>query len=112
MSKKTNWPFRHLRRESSWPMQGIVVAFAAAVLQTPAPERAAAGAKMLERSFRLGARLARELEADPVEMLRLAQRQLEREIPGAKEAIAEARAAELELANAAARAAVEKMKQG
>ena len=104
----SQWPFQHIRRESSWPMQGIVVSFAAAVLQCAPEDRTAAAAKMIERSFRIGARLAREFGMSPVAALRLAQQQIEREIPGASSALADARVEEFEQAKACAAKALER----
>lgn len=101
------WPFKRLRQNSSWPMQGIVVAFAAAVLQTAPEQRTAASAKMIERGFRIGARLALEFGMSPVDALRVAQRQIEREIPGAKSAIADARTEEYTAAVELAASALE-----
>jgi len=94
MNKQSKWPFKHLSQKSSWPMQGLVVQFAAAVIQTPSEARKEAAEKMVERCFRMGARLALEFGMSPVRALRVAQEQIEREIPGAKPAIADAKIAE------------------
>lgn len=95
-NEKKQWPFKHLSQKSSWPMQGFVVNFAAAVLQAPKGEQKKVARKMVERCMRMGARLAREFEISPVKVLKIAQEQIEREIPGSKPAIAEAKLAEHE----------------
>lgn len=103
-----SWPFRHLKQSSAWPLQGVVVALAGAILKAPPEIRSGFASKTLERAFRIGARLAREFEVDPVAALRIAQRQIEREIPGAADAIGHARAEEYLSAAAVASAAFEK----
>jgi hypothetical protein len=87
--KDPKWPFKHLKKKSSWPMQGMVLNMAAAVLSAPAPARKQAAGKMIERCFRMGARLALEFGMDPAKAMQLAQKQIEREIPGANQAIAD-----------------------
>lgn len=96
MSNKKQWPFKHLSQKSSWPMQGLVVNMAAAVLQAPKVHRIEAAEKMIERCFRMGARLALEFGMDPAKALKIAQTQIEREVPGAKAIIADAKISEYE----------------
>lgn len=81
------WPFKHLKQDSSWPLQPIACGLAAAVLEAPPELRKDAVAKTLERAFRLAARVCRELEIHPARALEIAEAQLCREIPGAKAAI-------------------------
>lgn len=73
------WPFKHINRHSSWPMQGLVVNFAAAVLQVPESQRKAAAHKMIERCVRMGARLAREFGMDAQTFVSVAAAQIARE---------------------------------
>lgn len=54
------WPFKHLKQDSTWPMQGLVVQMAATVLHTHPVQRKEAAAKTIERCVRMGARLALE----------------------------------------------------
>lgn len=84
------WPFKTIRQDSTWPLQGMVVSMAAAVLDTPEDARKAALYKNAERLYRVVARVAGEFGASPVVLLDIARKQLEREIPGAKERIADA----------------------
>lgn len=90
-NSKQQWPFKKISQKSSWPMQGIVVNLAAAVLQAPKTHRVEAAEKMIERCFRMGARLALEFGVNPVKALKIAQRQIEREIPGAKAVLVDAK---------------------
>lgn len=81
------WPFKHLKQESSWPLQPLACSLAAVVIQAPPELRKEALAKTVERAFRLAARVCRELEVHPARALEIAEAQLCREIPGAKQAI-------------------------
>lgn len=86
------WPFKHLKQDSSWPLQGVACALSAQVIQSPPELRKEAVAKTVERAFRLAARVCRELEIHPARALEVAEEQLCREIPGAKKAILAVRA--------------------
>jgi hypothetical protein len=59
------WPFKTLKQNSSWPLQGVVIALAAAVLQ--ADTAPAAVAKTIERALRVGVRLANEFGVTPAQ---------------------------------------------
>jgi hypothetical protein len=84
---KMKWPFKHLKQDSSWPLQNVACALSAVVIQAPPELRKEAMAKTIERAFRLAARVCRELEIHPARALEIAEEQLCREIPGAKAAI-------------------------
>lgn len=86
------WPFKHLKQDSSWPLQGVACALSATAIQAPPELRKEAMAKTIERAFRLAARVCRELEIHPARALEIAEEQLCREIPGAKQAIVAVRA--------------------
>jgi len=73
------WPFKHLKKNSSWPMQPFVVQFAAAVISAPPNERVKFAAKMIERCLRMGARLAVEFDMPPVLFVEIAKAQIIRE---------------------------------
>lgn len=79
MGCSAKWPFKHLKKNSTWPMQGLVVQFAAAVLQLPESHRQAAAHKMIERCVRMGARLAREFGVDAATFVDVAAAQIARE---------------------------------
>jgi len=85
------WPFKTLKRTSSWPMQPIVVQLAAAVLHTPPEDRQKAAAKVIERCIRAGARLAVEFGMPAPLFVEVAKAQIVREAgPEAQAALAEA----------------------
>jgi hypothetical protein len=73
------WPFKTIKKTSSWPMQPLVVQFAASVLHAPPEVRTEAAAKMIERCVRMGARLAVEFGMDSDAFTALAAEQIARE---------------------------------
>lgn len=73
------WPFKTIKKTSTWPMQPFVVQFAAAVLHAPPTEREAFAAKMIERCVRMGARLAVEFGVDAETFVGVAAEQIARE---------------------------------
>lgn len=73
------WPFKTIKRTSTWPMQPFVVQFAAAVLHAPPEDRTEAAAKMIERCVRMGARLAVEFGVDAETFVGVAAEQIARE---------------------------------
>lgn len=90
------WPFKHLKQSSSWPMQPFVLQFAAAVLHAPQSERQKFAVKMTERCVRMGARLSVEFELPAPLFIEIAKAQIAREGgPEAKAALAEAFGAEV-----------------
>ena len=87
----SGWPFKHLKQNSSWPMQGMVVQIAAQVITLPVSARKKAAAKMVERCIRMGARLAVEFDMPAVLFVEVAKAQIAREGGAeAKAALAEA----------------------
>ena len=90
---------KRLNVDSSWPMQPVLLQFAA---QIRVAEKQGASdhdvkkavLKQTERFLRMGARFAYEFNVNPVKLLDMAQQQIEREIPGAKKRIEEAKAKE------------------
>ena len=100
--------FKRLNVKSDWPFQPYVLKHAA---QLRAAEYQAKGKasseeisaairkgakKEAERFFRAGARFAHEFGLEPVSLLKTAQEQIEREIPGAKAKFAAAKVEALE----------------
>lgn len=73
------WPFKTLKRTSTWPLQPLAIQFAAAVLTCPEEERPAAAHKMVERCLRLAARLAVEFGIEMEPFVQLAAEQIARE---------------------------------
>ena len=87
----SGWPFKHLKQNSSWPMQGMVVQIAAQVITLPVSARKKAAAKMVERCIRMGARLAVEFDMPAPLFVEVAKAQIAREGGAeAKAALAEA----------------------
>lgn len=85
------WPFKSLKQNSTWPLQGFVVQFAAAVLSVPKEERRKAAAKMIERCVRMGARLAVEFELPAPLFVEIAKSMIVKEGgPAAQVALSEA----------------------
>ena len=74
-----NWPFKTIKQQSSWPLQPLVVRFAAAVLRTPPEARIEAAVKMIERCVRMGARIAVEFGMDAEGFVSIAAEQIARE---------------------------------
>jgi hypothetical protein len=56
------WPFKTIKKGSSWPFQPFVVASAARILQVSSEQRKEAAVKTVERFVRVGARLAVEFD--------------------------------------------------
>jgi len=73
------WPFKTIKKTSTWPMQPFVVQFAAAVLDAPLDARQAFSVKMIERCVRMGARLAVEFGMDADAFVTVAAEQISRE---------------------------------
>lgn len=90
------WPFKHLKQTSQWPLQGVACSLSAAAMAVPSAMRKAAKTKTVERTYRLAARVCHELEVHPALALALAEELLCLEIPGAKQAILEAKAKKAE----------------
>lgn len=92
-SRKENdmeWPFKTIKKNSSWPLQPLVIQFAAAILAAPADVRKAFAAKTIERCIRMGARLAVEFGVPAPLFMDIAKAQILREDPTAKGLLAEA----------------------
>jgi len=73
------WPFKHLKQNSTWPLQQLVVRLALGVLASPEPLRIAAAGKTIERCVRMGARLAVEFGMPASGFVELARAQIVRE---------------------------------
>jgi len=74
------WPFKRLKQHSSWPLQGLVVQFAATVINAPeGAQRKAMAQNMIESCIRMGARLAVEFEMTADLFIEAAKAQIIRE---------------------------------
>lgn len=73
------WPFKHIKQQSSWPMQGLVITLAGEVLKAPSSKRQAAAMKIIERCVRMGARIAVEFGMPGDVFVALAKQQMIRE---------------------------------
>ena len=107
------WPFKRLSEKSSWPLQGLVLSLAAPLRMTkgaPAEAIQQAAWKGAERLFRAGARFSYEFGLEPVKLLAVARKQIEREVPGAKAKLKAADAEAFEAKALAAEALTAQMK--
>lgn len=73
------WPFKTLKKDSTWPMQPMVLQMAGAILQLSPEQRPQGIAKMVERCIRMGARLAVEFGVPAPLFVEIAKAQIARE---------------------------------
>ena len=71
------WPFKHIKQKSSWPMQPFVLSLAVAIMKNA--DRKASAAKAIERCVRAGARLAVEFGMPADIFVEVAKTQIIRE---------------------------------
>lgn len=110
-SKSLPWPFKTLKKTSSWPLQPLVLQFAATVLAVPPQHRKDVASKMIERAVRVGARLAVEFGMPAPVFVEVARAMIVKEGgPAAQKALASATSAvKFEDASPEAQALVDKL---
>lgn len=65
------WPFKKIKQQSGFAMHGLVVQTAKEVLKQKEPDRKKVAAKIVERFFRAGVRVAHEFGIGPQAMTNL-----------------------------------------